>query len=157
MRGHGAHSDRPQTELHVHVYMSPVTKRTLARLPPGRIRSHHHIRVPLTHPPTHVQLCLCQVPMSRAHAAMSTQVHVSGSMQHVPTLVACVSPSLNNCAARAAAAAVGRRRRSYARFHPSRAAKGWKGHLYLSASRACRGARCGLSGLEASVRHAAFW
>jgi len=88
MRGHGAHSDRPQTELHVHVYMSPVTKRTLARLPPGRIRSHHHIRVPLTHPPTHVQLCLCQVPMSRAHAAMSTQVHVSGSMQHVPTLVA---------------------------------------------------------------------
>ena len=36
-------------------------------------------------------------------------------------------------------------RRSYARIHlthhPSRVAKGWKGHLYLPASRACRGAR----------------
>ena len=36
-------------------------------------------------------------------------------------------------------------RRSYARIHlthhPSRVAKGWKGHLYLPASRAYRGAR----------------
>ena len=37
------------------------------------------------------------------------------------------------------------------RFHPSRVATGWKGHLYFPASRACRGARCGLSGLEASL------
>jgi hypothetical protein len=50
----------------------------------------------------------------------------------------------------------GRRRRSYARFHPSQAAEGWKGHLYLPASRPCRGARCGLSGLDASILHAVF-
>jgi hypothetical protein len=35
----------------------------------------------------------------------------------------------------------GRRRRPYSRVHSSRAAEGWKGHLYLPASRACRGAR----------------
>jgi hypothetical protein len=51
----------------------------------------------------------------------------------------------------------GSRCRPYPRFHPSSAAKGWKGHLFFSTSRACRGARCGISGLKASVRHATFW
>ena len=50
----------------------------------------------------------------------------------------------------------GRRRRPYSRLHSSRAAQGWEGHLHLPTSWTCRGERRGISGLEASVWHAAF-
>jgi hypothetical protein len=50
----------------------------------------------------------------------------------------------------------GSSRWSYARFYPSLAAKGWKGHIFPRLQGMSR-TRCGVSGLEASGRHAAFW